>query len=146
LIALATGLVGSVLAGNDQKQFASNLRQVSARLKNARRQAIVRGAEQHVRLATEAEEPSDGDTAPPPPDWLNPDMRLHYAATLDDSLEETPDLVLTFFPLGSSTGGLVQLSDQDDREAFLYIFPLTGKLLVGSSVRDLEDQIRETSP
>jgi hypothetical protein len=151
LIALATGLVGSFLAGNDQKQFSSNLREISARLKNARRQAIITGAERHVRLATEPEEPfeddEDDDTpAPPRPDWLNPEMRLHFAATLDDSLEETPDLVVTFFPLGSSTGGVLQLSDQGDREAFIYVFPLTGKMLVASTLGDIEEQIRETNP
>src|SRR5690606_29543630 len=89
LIALAAGLIGSSFAGSGQREFASNLRQISALLKNARRQAIVTGAEQHVRLATTAEEPfADGDT-PQPPDWLNPSLRLRYAATVDDALEET---------------------------------------------------------
>lgn len=147
LLALAAGLVGPFLAGNDQKKFSSNLRQISAHLKNARRRAIVTGSEQHVRLATTAEEPfTDGDTPPPPPDWLNADMRLHYAATIDDPLEEAPELDVTFFPLGSSTGGVLQLSDQNDREAFIYVFPLTGKMLAASSIRDLEDQLREVMP
>lgn len=150
LIALATGLVGSFLAGNDQKKFSTNVRAITALLKNARRQAIITGAEQHVRLATAAaaEEPLAGDEAapPPPPDWLNTEMRLRFAATLDESFEETPELAVTFFPLGSSTGGVLQVSDQDEREAYIYVFPLTGKMITGSSLRDLEDQLRELVP
>lgn len=144
LIALATGLVGSFLAGSDQKQFSTNLREITSRLKNARRKAIITGVEQHVRLATAAEERFAGEEdAQQPPDWVNPAMRLRFAATLDDSLEDTQDLVVTFFPLGSSTGGLLQVSDPSEREAYVYVFPLTGKLLTASSMRSLEDQLRE---
>lgn len=144
LIALAAGLVGSALSGNDQKQFSTSLRQISVHLKAARRLAIVSGSEQHVRLATETPDPGlDERVRAGEPDWLNPDMRLSYAATLDDPLEETRDQIVTFFPLGSSTGGLFQVTDQGDREAYIYIAPLTGKMVIESSLSGIEDRLRE---
>lgn len=144
LIALAAGLVSSAMSGSDQKQFATNLRQISVHLKAARRLAIVSGSEQHVRLATETPDPVPGESARArEPDWLNSAMRLSYAATLDDPLEETTDQLVTFFPLGSSTGGLLQLADESGREAYIYVAPLSGKMVVESTLSGVEDRLRE---
>jgi hypothetical protein len=72
-------------------------------------------------------------------------MRLRYAASLDDSLEEVGELAVTFFPMGSSTGGLLELS-ATDRRSYLYISPFTGKLIIESRLDDLEDRIEEFRP
>jgi general secretion pathway protein H len=146
LLMIAAGLVGSFLSGSDQKTFTTNLRQVSALLKHARRQAIVTGVEQHVRLDVGVTEPgTDGDSAAPPPDWSNPALQLRYAASVDDPLEETTEVDMTFFPLGSSTGGLIELTD-GEREAYLYVFPLTGELIVEARLVAVEELIAEARP
>jgi Tfp pilus assembly protein FimT len=143
LLALAAGLTASFLSGSDQKEFSVNLRQISARLISARRQAIVTGSEQEVKLATAVaeEDPEDPET-PAPPSWINPDLQLRFAATLDDSLEETSELVVDFFPMGSSTGGVIELSDSE-RKSYLYIAPLSGKLIVESDLREIEARVEE---
>ena len=146
LVLLAAGLVGSFLSGNDQKEFTRDLRQISALLNNARRLAIVTGAEQTVRLATAANEPDPSAAEPSrPPNWLNAGMRLRYAASVDDPLEEIDDLELIYFPMGSSSGGLIELED-GEREAYLYVFPLTGKLIIEPGLGAIEDQIVERQP
>jgi prepilin-type N-terminal cleavage/methylation domain-containing protein len=143
LIALAAGLTTTFLSGSDQKNFTVNLAQVSAVLRNARRQAIVTGVEQEVKLATELPEEDAPDAAPAtPPDWFDRTMRLSYAATLDESLEESAELVMTFFPMGSSTGGLIELADSD-RKTYFYVSPFTGKLTIESRLADLEDRLEE---
>jgi prepilin-type N-terminal cleavage/methylation domain-containing protein len=146
LIVLAAGLSSTFLSGSDQKQFTVNLGQISAELRNARRQAIITGVEQEVKLATEPAEEAPPDEPPPsPPDWIDQNMRLRYAASLDDSLEEVGELAVTFFPMGSSTGGLLELS-ATDRRSYLYISPFTGKLIIESRLDDLEDRIEEFRP
>ena len=99
--------------------------------------------EREVTLATAPAEPETPDAAePPPPDWFNEDMQLQFAATLDDEPEEVTEIAMMFFPTGSSTGGLIQLSDSE-REAWLYVDPLTGKLIIESRLDDLEDRLAE---
>jgi len=143
LLAIAAGLTTSYLSDSDQKQFTVNLGQVSAHLRNARRQAIITGTEKHLTLATAPAEPETPDAPEPPPaDWLNESMQLHYAATLDDEPEEVTEIELMFFPTGSSTGGLIELSDSE-REAWLYVEPLTGKLIIENRLDDLEDRLAD---
>lgn len=143
LIALAAGLTTSFLSGSDQKNFTVDLGRVSAVLRNARRQAIVTGVEQTVRLATELPEddPIDAPEATPP-DWLGRNMSLRYAASVDETLEETSELELTFFPMGSSTGGLIELAGED-RRTYLFVSPFTGKLITEPRLADLEDRLEE---
>jgi len=146
LIALAAGLTAPLLSNTDQKQFRVDLRQIAAHLNYSRRQAVITGAEQEVKLATRVAEEAPAD-APleRPPAWINEGMSLRYAATLDDPFEETDELVVIFFPMGSSTGGLIELADSE-RRAYLYISQLTGKLLVESRLADLEARIEEETP
>jgi hypothetical protein len=115
-------------------------------LKHARRLAIATGVEQHVRLntATEAQD-ADGDSTPRQPDWSSEVLRLRYAVSVDEPLEETNDIDMTFFPFGSSTGGLIELSD-GEREAYLYVFPLTGDLIVEPRLAAVQDSIEEARP
>jgi prepilin-type N-terminal cleavage/methylation domain-containing protein len=143
LLALAVSLTASYLTDSGQKQFMVNLGQISAHLRNARRQAIITGSEQVLLLATVvAEEPAPDEPLPVPPDWINEDMQLHFAATLDDPLEELSELERIFFPMGSSTGGLIQLTD-GERESYLYIDPLTGRLMLETRLDDLEDRLQD---
>ena len=145
LLALAVGGAAAYLSDSDQKQFTVNLSQISAQLRNARRQAIITGAEQHVRLATIAPDEAEVDDVmqvPEPANWFNPDMQLHFAETLDNELEESAEVELVFFPMGSSTGGVIQLTD-GERDAFLYVDPLTSKLMVESRLDDLAEIIQE---
>jgi len=143
LLALATGLTVSFLSDSDQKQFTVNLGQISAHLRNARRQAIITGTERQVTLATEVEEPETPDAPEPaPPDWFNENMQLQFAESLDDDPVEQTEITLMFFPMGSSTGGLIELSDSD-REAWLYVDPLTGKLMIENRLDDLEERLEE---
>jgi prepilin-type N-terminal cleavage/methylation domain-containing protein len=143
LLALAAGLTTTFLSGSDQKSFTVNLGQVSALLRNARRQAIVTGVEKEVVLATEvAEEDPDDESPPSPPDWIDETMQLRFAASLDESFEETTEVVVTFFPVGSSTGGVIELSD-GERDSFLHVSPFTGKLIVEQRFTDLEDRLEE---
>jgi prepilin-type N-terminal cleavage/methylation domain-containing protein len=143
LIALAAGLTTSFLSGSDQKNFTVHLGQASAVLRNARRQAIVTGVEQTVRLATELPEDDTSDAPPgPPPDWIGRDLHLRYAASLDESLEETAEIELIFFPMGSSTGGVIELAD-DERSTYLYVSPFTGKLIIEPRLADLEERLEE---
>ena len=143
LLALAAGLTASFLSGSDQKEFSVNLRQISAQLIHSRRQSIISGAEQHVKLATAVAEPDSPDDPPPtPPDWINQDLQLRFAASLDEPLEETTELLVDFFPMGSSTGGLIELSD-GERTSYLYVAPLTGKLIVESDLDELEQRVEE---
>lgn len=155
LIVLATSLTTSFLSGSDQKQFTVSLAKASALLRNSRRIAIVSGFEQEVRLATAAadeqdaadarfNDESDEIRALRPPDWLEPDMRLRYAATPDESFEEVGELALTFFPMGSSTGGVIEFSDASEtRSSYLYVSPFTGKLLVEQRLEDLQARIED---
>lgn len=146
LIALAAGLTSSFLSGSDQKEYSVNLRQVSSLLRNSRRQAIVTGSEQHVRLVTVLEEGADPESPDAhPPDWLNPELQLRFSPSLDEALEERTDLSVTFFPMGSSTGGLIELFDPE-RSTFLYVSPLTGKLLLESRLDDIETLVQEAQP
>jgi prepilin-type N-terminal cleavage/methylation domain-containing protein len=143
LLVLAAGLTASFLSGSDQKEFSVNLRQISAQLINSRRQAIITGAEKAVKLTTAAaatESPDDSLVSPP--SWLNENMTLRYAASLDETLEESSEIVVDFFPMGNSTGGLIELSDSE-RNTYLYVFPLTGKLIVESELGELEARVEE---
>jgi general secretion pathway protein H len=143
MLALAAGLTAAYLTDSDQKKFTVNLGQISAHLRNARRQAIITGAERDVLFATADPEQESPDAPPPePPDWIDREMQLHFAETLDDPLEELSEVELVFFPMGSSTGGLIQLSD-GERDAFLYVDPLTGKLMIERRLDDLEERIQE---
>jgi prepilin-type N-terminal cleavage/methylation domain-containing protein len=66
LLALAVSLTASYLTDSDQKQFTVNLGQLSAHLRNARRQAIITGSERVLLLATViAEEPAPDEPRPP---------------------------------------------------------------------------------
>ena len=155
LIVVATSLTTSFLSGSDQKQFTTSLAKASVLLRNSRRLAIVSGFEQEVRLATVARDQQDAAgtqfddepdqaMAPGSPDWLEPDMRLRYAATPDESLEEVGELTLTFFPMGSSSGGVIEFSDASEkRSSYLYVSPFTGKLLVEPRLEDLQARIQD---
>jgi general secretion pathway protein H len=145
IIAIATGLIVPNLAITDNAAFNAEVRRAAGTLTYARRMAIVEGAPHTATLFALDPEASDYEervaeveSADRSARWASEDLQLSYQSELDLDPEPVDKLVVTFFPQGGSTGGLLSFS-VDERAALIRIDPITGRITTAYNGEELDE-------
>jgi general secretion pathway protein H len=130
ILAMMAALVGPGLNSLDSPGFNAQLREASALLNNARRQAVVEGRPQSVEFipAQLALAESSLQTAVASR-WASSDIELWYASGTERSRPLDAPLTLSFFPEGGSTGGELEFR-QGERRRTLTVDPFSGRVSV----------------
>lgn len=145
IIAIATGLIVPNLAITDNAAFNADVRRAAGALTYARRMAIVKGAPQSAALyALDPDAPdyddllaeanaNDGSAR-----WASDDIELEYQSELAPFAETLDKIIVTFFPQGGSTGGLLTFK-RDDRSALIRVNAITGRIDTAYNGEELDD-------
>lgn len=157
IIALAAALVAPNLGGVSARSFSAQLREAGAQLNAARRNAVISGQTTVISLQgaqresaqTESARPGSAQTesaqtestnpsAPNSTTWRSATAALAFSpnavdpedyAFRDRDFEPVPEVKISFYPEGGSSGGNI-LFAQNDNRAWAIIDPLTGRVTV----------------
>lgn len=140
IIALAAALVAPNLSGVSARSFSAQLREVGAQLNYARRNAVISGQTTVMSLqgADGLEQNEEQLEALPENTWRSATAFLAYSpdtvdptdyAFRDRDFEPMPEVKISFYPEGGSSGGNILFTQDDDR-AWAIIDPLTGRVTV----------------
>lgn len=152
IIALAAALVAPNLGGVSARSFSAQLREAGAQLNAARRNAVISGqttvislqGAQRESLQTESARPGSAQTestnpsAPNSTTWRSATAALAFSpnavdpedyAFRDRDFEPVPEVKISFYPEGGSSGGNILFAQNNDR-AWAIIDPLTGRVTV----------------
>lgn len=143
IIALAAALVVPSLTGAESRSFAAQLRELTAQLNYARRNAVVAGQVSLIELSNAAPPEGASDEAPAAVStaltrWTTDNLDLAFNAAGVESdrrdrgpssldYEPTPRVEISFYPEGGSSGGALELS-QDGQRAWIAIDSFTGRV------------------
>jgi general secretion pathway protein H len=143
LLVLGAGLVIPNLANRAGSEFNAEVRQAVAMLRYARRVAIVEAQPRAVRFHALDRSAADFlprqqalQSARQPTDWISETIALTYADDLDQPARDESAPVVTFFPQGGSTGGVLTFT-QGERRARLRVDPITGRIAVAYAGEEL---------
>lgn len=152
IIALAAALVAPNLGGVSARSFSAQLREAGAQLNAARRNAVISGqttvislqGAQRESVQTESARPGSAQTestnpsAPNSTTWRSATAALAFSpnavdpedyAFRDRDFEPVPEVKISFYPEGGSSGGNILFAQNNDR-AWAIIDPLTGRVTV----------------
>lgn len=152
IIALAAALVAPNLGGVSARSFSAQLREAGAQLNAARRNAVISGQTTVISLQgaqresaqTESARPGSAQTestnpsAPNSTTWRSATAALAFSpnavdpedyAFRDRDFEPVPEVKISFYPEGGSSGGNILFAQNNDR-AWAIIDPLTGRVTV----------------
>jgi general secretion pathway protein H len=146
IIAIATGLIVPSIGITDNGAFNAEVRRAAGMLTYARRMAIVKGAPQTTTLFALDPDASDYDerleelnALPREARWESADMELSFQGDLEPEPEPLDKLVVTFFPQGGSTGGLLSFS-RDERMAVIRVNAITGRIDTAYNGEELDEE------
>ena len=137
IIALAAALIAPNLGGVAARSFSAQMREVGAHLNYSRRNAVVSGQTSVLTLGG-AESDMQGSQNDARNYWHSSTIALAYSedsvdvtnyAFRDSDFEETPQIQVSFYPEGGSSGGTIAFM-QDDERAWAIIDSITGRVTV----------------
>ena len=151
IIALAAALVVPNLSGTESRDFAAQLRELTAQLNYSRRSAVVSGQVSMIRLSNRDDEMTAQEN-PVINRWHSESIRFAFSGDGGNSgesfshgesfsraervgsddyrgrdFESVSSLAIHFYPEGGSSGGVLQLS-QDQQVAWIAIDSFTGRI------------------
>ncbi|HWK55603.1 MAG TPA: GspH/FimT family pseudopilin [Hyphomicrobiales bacterium] len=145
LIALTLTLVVPNISGIDSGSFRGQVRRAVATLAYARRAAVVQAmpitatfyqlqpqdpeyAAMRERLAR-----PEGEAL-----WGTEDLTLKFQRDQNVEASAMPEVAVTFFPQGGSTGGVLTFADEQ-RTASIRIDPITGRIAIAYDGASFDD-------
>lgn len=145
ILVIASGLIMPNLSITDNAAFNADVRHAASALTYARRMAIVKGAPQTATLyALDPDDPDyealleEAETGDGAIRWTSESLQLSYQGDLEPDPEPIDKLVVTFFPQGGSTGGLLAFS-RGDRAALIRVNAITGRIDTAYNGEELDE-------
>lgn len=129
ILAMMAALVGPGLISLDSPGFNAQLREASALLNHARRQAVVEGRPKSVEFIPVQVIQTQSLQTAASSRWSSTDIELWYASGTERSRPLDAPLTLSFFPEGGSTGGELEFR-QGERRRTLVVDPFSGRVSV----------------
>ena len=146
IIVIASGLIIPNLSITDNAAFNAEVRRAASALTYARRMAIVKGAPQSTTLFALNPDASvyeelleEAEAIERNARWASEQLALSYQGDLDPEPEPVDKLVVTFFPQGGSTGGLIAFNS-GDRDAMIRVNAITGRIDTAYNGQELDDE------
>jgi general secretion pathway protein H len=132
IIAMASVVVVPNLGGLESRTFSAQVREASSLLNYTRRMAVVTGqpATASFHFGSDAAEEVNRSNRNGPAlvgRWQSSGLALRYRDSADREIEVEDKIDITFYPEGGSTGGTLNLQ-QDDRAASIAVDPFTGRV------------------
>ena len=145
IIAIASGLILPNLAITDNAAFNGEVRRAASALTYARRMAIVKGAPQSTTLFALNPDASDYEDLLEEAEaqarnarWISDQLELSFQSDLELDPEPVDKQVVTFFPQGGSTGGLLAFSS-GERTAMIRINAITGRIDIAYNGEEFDE-------
>ncbi|MBF0496418.1 MAG: GspH/FimT family pseudopilin [Deltaproteobacteria bacterium] len=139
-------IVPRLASAIDQARFQAAVRKVAAFLRQARVRAIEQGRPCKVDVALiegtfAIYGPERGSTAPelnekssPPlltlPEEVKVEREERSRSGRSNKNSRSPDVAITFFPWGNSSGVRLMFVDKDDRRGYIDVDPISGRVRV----------------
>ena len=151
IVLIATGLIVPNLGVLDSKAFDGDVRAAVSLLNYTRRLAIVDGSPQSAHFVTLdpndkqfAEKEMKARAARKSSWWVSNHVGLGFRQEQNQPEAKREDIIVTFFPQGGSTGGVLEFS-LNDFSAKLRIDPITGRITTAYRGEELKDEKEETA-
>ena len=133
ILGLASVLVVPNLGSLDNRTFAAQVRQASALLNFARRDAVVLGQPRTASFYSEYTDPDEFPAAMSSVgQWqASSATEMRFRDSTEQETDEQPLIEISFYPEGGSTGGTLVL-EQGERRVLIAIDPFTGRVTTTS--------------
>ena len=138
IIALAAALIVPNLSGTESRDFSAQLRELTAQLNYSRRSAVVSGQVSMMQLSNLDDEiPAQENSTINR--WHSESISFAFSGDSGKSVdsedyrgrdyEPASSLAIQFYPEGGSSGGVLQLA-QDQQVAWIAIDSFTGRIIL----------------